>query len=130
MSSNNVVDTLLSSFVPGLGNLPGTTAVASIPSQSVPNLASVAWSTSAPLTVANSIAEARVQFLGVNSNWFLINGIFSYSNPSPFYTIGVVMSFDASNVYFSGQIINFSGGTITLPAITMNFNVFLYTAPW
>lgn len=132
MSSNSVVDTLLSSFVPGFGNLPGATAVANVPSTGLSAGASANFSASTALSRDDAIPEAHVSIPDFGTQSYLINGIFSLEKPShsPDYNIGISMRFSSSTVSFDIEIINFSGGSITVPAQDITFNIYLYKAPW
>lgn len=93
--------------------------------------------TSATATVnfshGNSISEVKIQYSGLDTFWRLLPGSLIVDYPdatSPSYQIESFSYFSGNTLSVTTYISNQTGGTVSIPAITINCRAFLFIAPF
>lgn len=89
----------------------------------------------ATITLDNTsaITQLQVQWSGADSIWRVIPGQLSVDFPdwtSPSYQLETQMSFSGGILSVKTYAVNETPGSITLPAITINCEAFLFVAPF
>lgn len=125
---------LASSLFSGFFNSSAVTFSASVASQNISAGGYIGpIQASAAMNNANGIGQVQIEYSGVDSFWRLLPGIVVYDVPNaatPSYQIETYSYFSAGTLHVDTIISNQTGGTITVPAITINVRAFIFTAPF
>lgn len=117
----------------GLSGFKNYTAVpfsVSVPGQNLGAGAFVSYTASTLLNNTNSISQVQVQYSGISSSYYIMNGtVLTRWNASQ-YEIQSYYYFDATNLNVFTVIVNQTAGVIAIPAITINCRGFLFLAPF
>lgn len=90
----------------------------------------VSATVSTPLDNTNSISQVLVQYGGVSSNTYLLNGIIANNFAAGSYQIESLYYFDSTNLNVFTVVVNETAGNVTIPTITINCRGFLFLAPF
>lgn len=86
-----------------------------------------------PLNNSNAVSIIEVQFSGLESFTRFIPGSIAIDYPnttSPSYQIEVLVYYTGGNLVADAYIVNQTGATVTIPAITFNYTAKLYQPPF
>jgi len=90
----------------------------------------VSYSASTPLNNSNSISQVQVQYSGLASEYYIINGSILTSWDSGNLEVQTYYYFDGTNLNVFTVLVNQSGGSYSLPTIDINCRGFLFIAPF
>lgn len=125
--------TAASSKIQGLGYVTLGTADMTISSFSFGAGATQTFTTTMTATVQDATSLTRAKFSGVgngtiNNTWTLIPGAMSFRNTG--YDVGILIDRTISGQLITVQFYNSTGGSVTVPTITVSIKSYFYTAPW
>ncbi len=129
MANPNITQVIFASTFAGLGQNEGVDFSISVPSQGMAANAAVIYTASTIMANEDSIPQVQIQFLGLDSSWWLLEGIYFYT-ADPTFLISTRPYFSNGSLFVQNFILNISGGGITLPAFAVNCRGFLYDAPF
>lgn len=109
--------------------LVGTFSV-TIPGQTLPAGGFVSAIASTALNNANSISQVQLQYSGVATNYFIVNGSLNTFWDSGNYEIESYYYFDGINLNVFTVVVNQTAGNYVIPTIVINCRGFLFLAPF
>lgn len=118
------------SIFDGFKNYQSTSFSVSVPTQNLGAGDFVQYSASSALNNTNSISQVQIQYSGLTSEYLVINGSLTTNWSANNYQIETFYYFSGSTLYVYNVIVNQTGGTITIPNITINCRGFLFIAPF
>jgi len=125
---------LATSGFSGFGNYKSVSFSVSIPSQGIATGNYVGpYTASATLNNSNAVTEVQLQYSGLDSFWREVPGYINILVPNAgavTYEVQSFTYFKNGSVYVDTYISNQTGGTVTIPAITVNCRAFLFIAPF
>ena len=125
---------LATSKFSGFGNYKSVSFSATIPSQGIAVSSYIGpYTASATLNNTNAVTEVQLQYSGLDSFWREVPGWVDILVPNAgaaSYEVRSITYFKNGSVYVDTYIINQTGGTITIPAITVNCRASLFIAPF
>lgn len=100
----------------------------SIPSQNIAVGGFVSYTATTAMDNAGSICQVQTYYDGLEAFWRVINGssVTNFTN----YQVLTYYYFSGTTLSVNTLISNQTGGTITIPAITVNCRAFLFLAPF
>lgn len=90
----------------------------------------VSTTASTALNNSNSISQVQIQYSGVSSEYYIMNGSVNTFWASSTYEIESFYYFDSTNLNVFTVVVNQTGGNIIIPTITINCSAFLFLAPF
>jgi hypothetical protein len=116
----------------GLGNYLSTTFNFAVTSHSLPVGNASSWSSTWPLNNTNAISGVQINYAGLETVWRPVSGSMAINVPyvTPQYQILAITYYAGGNFQISIYISNQTGGTITVPAFSVNVRLFLFNAPF
>ena len=118
------------SAMDGFKNYNSSSFSVSVPTQNLGAGDFVQYTASTTLTNTNSIAQVQVQYSGLDTNTYVLYGGTTSNWASSTYQIETFYYFAGGTLYVYSVIVNQTGSTITIPAITINCRGFLFIAPF
>lgn len=88
---------------------------------------------STPLNNTNAVSEAQIQYVGLDTFWRLIPGSLAIDYPTAGtrqYQVNTLVYFTGGNLVIDNYVVNQTGGSVSVPAITFNCRGFLFLAPF
>lgn len=82
------------------------------------------------LSNSNSITQVSTQYSGLESFWRTINGVFVGNYGGGNYQVQTFYYFTSTTLSVVTVVVNQTGGTITIPTITINCRAFLFQTPF
>jgi len=129
----NLNKVIATSLFSGFTNYSTATFSTTIAGQNIGALSYVSASATTPLNNTNAVTQVQIQLSGLDSFWRLLPGnlTINYPNSSaPNYQVEVLSYFKSGTLHVDTYVINQTGGTITIPTITINCRAFLFLAPF
>jgi len=114
----------------GFKNYLASTFSVNVPTQSLAAGRFISFTASTALNNANSISQVQVQYSGLSSNYYIMNGLVNTFWNSGDFEVESYYYFDGTNLNVFTVIVNQMAGSITIPNIAINCRGFLFIAPF
>lgn len=114
---------------PGFRNSNDAILTGSIAGGTLTAGAFVSTTMSATLPNTAAISQVQIQYAGVTTEYFVLNGSLVY-NPTTNYQIESLVSYSGTTLNVFTVVSNQTAGSITIPTITMTARAFLFLAPF
>ena len=121
---------LYDSRLSGLGNNDAQSFSVTVPSQSILANKAVVYTATLSMTNTDSLAQVQYKLTGLETTTYVLTGTRIYVDGSGDFGVTSNFYFTSTAVFVRNFILNFTGGTITLPAFSVDCRVFLYDAPF
>lgn len=107
----------------------------SVPGQNLTAGSFVSYTASTPLNNANAVTNIQIQYNGLDSFWRYVPGrVYAgypdYDFGTRKYEVGSYTYYNGSNLNVFTYIVNQTGGTVAIPAFSVDIVAFLYLAPF
>lgn len=101
-----------------------------IPGQTLASGTFISATANTPLNRSNSISQVQLQYAGLSSEYYIVNGSVNTFWSGGDYEIESYYYFDTTNLNLFTILGNQTAGNITIPTITINCRGFLFLAPF
>ncbi len=118
------------SAMDGFKNYLASSFSVNVPAQTLGVGGFVSYTATTPLNNTNSISQTQVQYSGLSSDYYVVNGSILTSWDSGNLEVQTYYYFDSMNLNVFTVLINQSGGSYSLPSINISCRGFLFIAPF
>jgi hypothetical protein len=125
----NIQDLIFSSVLSGLGNYQSTDYSKAVTAHSLGVGAYTRWDIQVPYTRSDTISLTKVQYTDLEPEWRPNYGVIIYNHPTG-YQIQTITYYTDKVLHLDTIIVNQTGGTINVPAFTINARTTFYRAPF
>jgi len=119
----------MSDFAGIAANEPQTFFV-DIPPQNIPAAGVITYIASTTMPNARQLPDVQVQYAGISSNYWWIEGPTIYQDPGFLYTITTNMYFQGSTLFVRTDISNLDFSPLPTPVSRVTCRGFLYDVPY
>jgi len=88
------------------------------------------WTTTWPINNSNTVSSIQLNYSGLETVWRYTSGALNLAFGGGTYNVETLTYYLAGNLHVETYVINQTGGTLAIPAFSVNVHVSLFNAPF